>query len=152
MAHASRSSTSDKSSIPNFMDMMKNFANFPTLLNRESMIKQHRKNLETINSCNAMAFEVMKSIGQLQAQFLKQSFEDIASSMRNYVQNMDHKEGSDSTGKMHSHVKRWTEYGHTMNALLTKSHRQMYEVLHNHLQESVGQVREMSKKAKKSHH
>lgn len=150
MARTTNSSTRENFDPLNFMDMMKNFANFPMIVDRETMLKQHRKNLEAFNNCNAMALEVMKSIGQLQTQFLKQAFEEIATSMKDFVQNTDKKDMSHHTDTMHNQVKRWTDYGTNVSSLLSKSHRQMYDVINTHFQESVEDAKEMSKKTKKA--
>ena len=43
----------------------------------EAIMKSHKKNLEALNDANKMATDVMKSISNLQGQFLKQAFDDM---------------------------------------------------------------------------
>ena len=51
-------------------------------IDREAMMENHRKNLDAMNDANKMAMEVIKSIAQLQSQYVKQTFEEMNSALR----------------------------------------------------------------------
>ena len=64
-------------------DMMKDMSQKMTgNMDKESMMMSHRKNMEALTEANRMAVEVMKSITQLQSQYVKQTFEDFSSVMK----------------------------------------------------------------------
>ena len=65
-------------------DMFKAFAagmNKPHV-HKEAVMENHRKNLTAIQDANKMAVEVIKTIAQLQSQYVKQTFEDMNAMMR----------------------------------------------------------------------
>lgn len=62
----------------------------------------HRKNLDALTEANKMAIAVMKSIAQLQGQYLKQTFEDFSTSLKEKVEKINPKEMAEKHG---SHLK-----------------------------------------------
>jgi hypothetical protein len=67
-------------------DMFRNFAKMKTpQFDREALMDSHRKNMEAIGETNRMAVEVMKSITQLQTQYVRQAFDDMGAMLRDGV-------------------------------------------------------------------
>lgn len=106
-------------------------------LDREAMMNSHKKNMEALTEANRMAVEVMKSIAQLQTQYVKQTFEDMSSIMKDmFVHPPMSKE---SVEKQSDHLKNQTnkafEHGANISATLAKSQKEIFDIMHSRYNE-----------------
>lgn len=131
-------------------DMMKDMSKkFVGNLDKESMMMSHRKNMEALTEANRMAVEVMKSIAQLQSQYVKQTFEDMASAMK---ETMSHPPVSKDAlsahaGHVKAHVEKAAKHGSTVASQISKSQKEIFDLMHKRYSESMGEMINIKDKA-----
>lgn len=106
-------------------------------LDKEAMMRSHKKNMEALTEANKMAIEVMKTIANMQSQYVKQTFEDISSIMRDAL---SHPPASKEAVEKHStHTKvqaeKAFEHGSNITATLAKSQKEIFDLMHNRYHE-----------------
>ena len=111
-------------------DMFKNFTSNMPKVDREQILKSHRKNLEALSEAQKMAFEVIKNIAQLQAQFVRQTFEEMNESMREVIHNPTSRE------KLSAHVdtvkksmSKAIDHHSNLSDILLKSNLDVYKLV-----------------------
>lgn len=139
----------------NVTDMMKKFSENLPKIDREAMLKSHRKNVEALTEANKTAVEVMKSIVQLQSQYVKQVFDDVTTVMQDFTKGASPltKEGM---GKVSTHLKNHVENGmaHGANIAnkLVNSQKEIFEIMQGRFQDSTKEMTQMQKKTKETKH
>jgi phasin family protein len=69
------------------MDILKTFVQQgKAMMDRDSIINNHRKNLEAMNEASKTAMDLLKSVTTLQNQYVRQSFEDLSTMMQDMMQ------------------------------------------------------------------
>lgn len=122
----------------NYSEMLKNFKNMPLKgLNREKLLEQHRKNLEALTNASNMAADVVKSISQLQTQFIKEAFEEMATFMREYTHKMKAGNFEKPSKPVSDHVAQWLDQSNKIANMLSQSNRQIYDVFHERIEEGM---------------
>lgn len=116
---------------------------------KDAMMQSHRKNLDALTEANKMAVEVMKSITQLQSQYVKQTFEDFSKMMKSMGQSGEQANHGEA---VKDQLSKAMEHGSAITNTLTKSQREIMEMMHGRFSESVEELQEMQKKAAKKHH
>lgn len=139
------------SNFPHLGNMLKGLSQAPKI-DKEAVMNSHRKNLDTLTEANKMAIEVMKSITQLQGQYIKKAFEDFSGIMKDTMGKVASKE----TAEKHSqHVKdqiaKAMDHGSAITNTLSKSKKEILELMHNRFSESVTEFQESKEKLKKKH-
>lgn len=135
-------------------DMMKDMSQKMTgNMDKESMMMSHRKNMEALTEANRMAVEVMKSIAQLQSQYVKQTFEDFSSVMK---ETMAHppasKEAmSNHAGHVKSHVEKAMSHGSNVAQTLANSQKEIFDLMHKRYSEGMGEMIDLRDKMKTKH-
>ena len=114
-------------------------------------IASHKKNLEALNDANKMAADVMKSIANLQSQFVKQTFEDLNSMMRGL---MTQKPGQPIDLVAHSEsvknsFQRTMEHAKSVGGVLSSSGKEIHARMHGRLDEAKEELKEHVSKYKK---
>lgn len=138
----------------NMQDMMKDMSQKMTgNIDKESMMMSHRKNMEALTEANRMAVEVMKSIAQLQSQYVKQTFEDMTSIMKDA---MAHPPASKEavakhTGHVKSHVEKAVEHGSNIASTLAKSQKEIFDLMHKRYSEGMGEMIDLREKMRTKH-
>ncbi|MBW8308936.1 MAG: phasin family protein [Candidatus Paracaedibacteraceae bacterium] len=122
-------------------------------MDKESMMMSHRKNMEALTEANRMAVEVMKSIAQLQSQYVKQTFDDMASVMKDA---MAHPPVSKEAMTKHSdHVKSHVEkaVGHSSNvaSTLAKSQKEIFDLMHKRYNDGLEEMIDLRDKMRTKH-
>jgi hypothetical protein len=126
----------------NLKETLQSFASMKSPVDRDALMQQHRKNIEALTAANAMAAEVMKSIGSLQTKFIKQAFDEMACYMRECTQNLKPADLSKKTEPLRKQVDLMTDHGKNIANILAQSNRQIYDVFHSRFQEGVEDMKE----------
>lgn len=134
---------------------IKDFANKMPSLDKEAIMRSHKKNMEALTEANKMAIEVMKSIAQLQSQYVKQTFEDMSLIMKDALA---HPPASKEAAEKHSmHAKAQAEkafeHGSSITATLAKSQKEIFDLMHSRYHEGAQELFDLkaSNKAKTKH-
>lgn len=126
-------------------DKMKSLGSKIPQLDKEAMMNSHKKNLEALTEANKMAVEVMKSITQLQSQYVKQTFEDMSSIMKDMLSNAPMSKESVSKHSIHLKDQATKAFEHTTNisATLAKSQKEIFDLMHSRYHESAQEALNM---------
>lgn len=142
------------SHLKNLSEMVKNASKKMPEMDREAMIKSHRRNMEALTEANKTALEVMKSIAQLQSQYIKQTFEDFASIMKDSIANPP--AAKDAVEKHTSHAKdqftRAWEHGNAITTTLAQSNKEIFDIMHSRMSENAHEAVNLAAKAKATKH
>ena len=67
-----------------FAEMFKTFAEMRSnmSMDKETMLESHRKNMEALTEANKMAADVMQNMAKLQSQYIKKTFDDMNSMVK----------------------------------------------------------------------
>lgn len=136
------------------IEMMKSFAKTGQAINKEALMASHKKNLEALTEANKTAVEVMKSISQLQTQYLKQAFEDMTAMFRETATSKaDPKASWEShSEKMKHHISSAVEHGSAIASELLNSQKKMQEIFHKRMSEGLNEARELHQHHKGTKH
>jgi phasin family protein len=119
----------------------------PTL-DKEAMMNSHKKNMEALTEANKMAVEVMKSLAHLQSQYVKQTFEDMTSLMRERLANP--KPSKEAVEKHSNHIKdqvqKAFDHGANITSTLAKSQKEIFDLMHARYHESATSAFEAQEK------
>lgn len=120
-------------------------------VDREAMIENHRKNLEVMNDASKMAMEVLKSIAQLQSQYVKQTFEEMNSALREMMA----AKKPETENQWESHASKIKEamtkaFDHSASIanVVVKSHRDIHGKLHDRFSEGMEHLKDSASKYK----
>lgn len=135
----------------NLMDMWRSLSSMRMpLMDRDTMMHQHRKNLEALTECNSMCADVMKSIGQLQTQFVKQAFDEMASYMQEFTKNLGKGNFEQNTNIVKGQVNSFVEHSNKIANMLSQSNKQIYDVFQSRIQEGMDELKNATNKQKKN--
>ncbi|MCX7337975.1 MAG: phasin family protein [Alphaproteobacteria bacterium] len=112
---------------------------------KESVMDHHRKNVDAMTDVNKAAVEAIKTIAQHQSQFVRQSFEDMNSMMRDVVGNPQD-QLKNQLSKMKESVSRAIDHATNMSNLVAKSNGELYNAVQSHVSESVEGIKEAASK------
>lgn len=120
-------------------------------VDRQAMMENHRKNLEVMNDANKMAMEVIKAIAQLQSQYVKQTFEEMNSALREMMA----AKKPEAENQWESHASKIKEamtkaFDHTTSIanVVVKSHRDIHGKVQDRFSESMDHIKESASKYK----
>lgn len=123
-------------------ETIKEFTSKMPGLDKEAMMHSHKKNMEALTEANKMAIEVMKSIAQLQTQYVKQTFEDISSIMRETISNAP--ASKEMLDKQSQHTKTQVdkafEHSSNISAKLAKSQKEIFDLMHSRYHEGAKEI------------
>jgi phasin family protein len=138
----------------NMQDMVKDMSSkVMGNMDKESMMMSHRKNMEALTEANRMAVEVMKSIAQLQSQYVKQTFEDMASIMKDTMAHppVSKEAVSKHTGHVKSQVEKAVGHGSNMAGAIAKSQKEIFDLMHNRYSEGMSEMIDLRDKMRTKH-
>lgn len=132
-------------------DTIKEISNKMPILDREAMMSSHKKNMEALTEANKMAIEVMKSIAQLQSQYVKQTFEDMTSIMRDTMghQNSSKEILEKQSNHMKDQVQKAFDHGASITSTLAKSQREIFDIMHNRYHQGAQETFDLQEKVTK---
>lgn len=133
----------------NMGEMFKNMKQKGPKLDKEAMMKSHRKNLEALSEAHTKAVDVMKSISQLQNEYMKKAFEDFSSSMQEVMKS----KGKEAIEKHATHVKGHisgaVEHGKNITTTLAKTQKEIFDIMHNRYKEGMDELHHLHSKTTK---
>lgn len=132
-------------------EMFQKFSKMPGM-DKDAVMASHKKNLEALTEANKMAVEVMKSISQLQTQYIKQTFEDMSAIM----QNITSASSSQATLAQHSQnvkdqLSRIMDHGTNISNTMKNGQREILDIMHNRFSEGMNEANDMFAHKKKTH-
>lgn len=118
-------------------ESIKDFTSKMPGLDKEAMMRSHKKNMEALTEANKMAIEVMKSIAQLQSQYVKQTFEDMSLIMKEALSNAPASKEAVEKHSIHAkaQAEKAFEHGSSITATLAKSQKEIFDLMHNRYHE-----------------
>lgn len=138
-------------------DLMKNMqaqsGYAPGAIDKESMMKAHRKNMESLTEANKMAVEVMKNIATLQSQYIKKTFEDMTEIMKSFMKADVSKEANqDRTDLMRNQMHRVFDHSSGISDLIARSQRDMIDRMYDRYNEGASELSDVVKKPSRTKH
>jgi len=117
---------------------------------REAIISNHKKNLDALTEANKTALEVMKNITKLQAEYMRQTFEDFAGIMKHVMksgpQANPHDVWSHNSDKIKAQVCRAAEHNKSMAEAIANTQTKIYEIFHDRVTDASKEIAERHKK------
>ncbi len=119
-------------------------------IDREAIMNNHRKNLDAINDANKMAVEVIKTIAQLQSQYVRQTFDDINSMMREMSasQPSSHQQWESHAGKIKEVMTKALDHSANIANVMVKSNHELYGKMQDRFNEHLDEMKEKAYKYK----
>ena len=120
-------------------------------IDREAMMENHRKNLDAMNDANKMAMEVIKTIAQLQSQYVKQTFEEMNSALREMMsakkpEAENHWETHAS--KIKDAMTKAIDHTASIANVVVKSHRDIHGKMQDRFSEGMDHMKDSASKYK----
>jgi phasin family protein len=133
----------DESAAHPAADMFKAFSQGKSpFFDRDTVIGNHRNNLEAINDANKMAIEVMKSISTLQTQYIRQTFEDFNSMLRELSTTPPSPENwKNQASRMKDSVSKAIDHSSNMANIVVKSNTDIYNQMQNRMNDSFEELK-----------
>ncbi|MBY0281524.1 MAG: phasin family protein [Alphaproteobacteria bacterium] len=120
-------------------------------VDREAMMENHRKNIEAMNDANKMAMEVIKTIAQLQSQYVKQTFEEMNSALREMMSvkkpEVENKWETHAS-KIKDAMTKAIDHTASIANVVVKSHRDMHGKMQDRFAEGMDHMKESASKYK----
>jgi phasin family protein len=119
-------------------------------IDREAIMNNHRKNLDAINDANKMAVEVIKTIAQLQSQYVRQTFEDINAMMREMSASKPspHHQWESHAGKIKEVMTKAIDHSASIANVVLKSNHELHGKMQDRFNEHLDEMKEKSSKYK----
>jgi len=116
----------------------------------DAVVAAQKKNIEALTSANQLAVEGMQAVARRQAEILRQTAEEVQKNIQSFMDNSapDAKvaKGTELTKsafeKAISNMKELSE-------MVTKSNAEAFDVINKRVAESLDEIRDLSKTAKK---
>ncbi len=126
-------------------DIFKNFADKMPKVDREEVLNSHRKNLEALSEAQKMAFEVIKNIAQLQAQFVRQTFEAINESMKEVIHNPTSREKLSAHAEtVKKTMSKAVDHHSNLSDILLKSNLDVYKLVQDRFKDHTESLKKKS--------
>lgn len=120
-------------------------------IDREAMMENHRKNLEAMNDANKMAMEVVKTIAQLQSQYVKQTFEEMNAALREMAAAKKPENESPweaHASKIKNAMTKAIDHTTSIANVVVKSHRDIHGKIQDRFVEGMDHMKESASKYK----
>lgn len=129
-------------------EMFKKFAEMKPKVDKKAIMESHKKNLEALNEASRMATKVMKSVAELQSQYVKKTFEDMNAMMKESMNaNAKKNDLQKQTAQMQEQWQKAMEHGNDVSKVMTKHNQDMYKKMSKHFSDSMDNLRSMADKA-----
>jgi hypothetical protein len=130
------------------------FAAWKQLMDKDSSMGHHKKNLEAMAEASKVAADVVKSIAQLQSEYVKQTFEDMNKMMGELMSAPAHKaDFTKHSGKVSEHMHRSTEHAKAVANKIAQSQKHAFEIMQGRAKAGMEAMKEMHPaKAKSTKH
>lgn len=115
---------------------MKNQENVK-MMDKDRMMNQHKKTVEILSDANKMAVEIVKSLSTLQTQFMRQSFEDFSSMMKEIsAAPMSPESWKNQAGHMKDSMSKVVDHSSNMSNMMIKTNNDLYNKFQNHFSDA----------------
>lgn len=136
-----------------FEEMERMFRHFTRMkapaFDREALLNNHKRNMEAIGEASRMAIDVMRSLGELQTQFMRQAFEDISAMAQ---QGISAPLGPDAfnrqTEAMQNTFKRAQEHASNIGRVFHKAGQEAQHQTQKQMEENIDLFNQMTSKYK----
>ncbi len=126
------------------MGMAKDFFQNPKApdVNPQQFLASQKKNLETLNEASKTAVDVMKSITQLQGQYMRQAFEDMNAFMRTAMTMSPDQAGAQyQSQKLQESLEKAVDHGKNVASVVAKSGKNIQERIQKRAEESLNEMK-----------
>lgn len=135
----------NKDALNSMSDMFQNMMNGQVpMMDKEAAMQHYRKNLEILTQANSMAADVMKSISQMQSDFLRKAFEEMTRYAQDYARKMNRDDYMDQNNKFKNQMNQWVEHNNKIANVLAQSNRQFYDVFQQKVQQGMDEMKQAS--------
>jgi hypothetical protein len=119
-------------------------------VDRETLMNNHKKNMEAMNDANKMAVEVLKSIAQLQTQYTRQTFEDMNKIMQELSNSSKNQQWTAPNNASHVRNMMMRAFDHSQDVsnIMAQSNQKLYGNFQDHMNESMENIRKAAEKKK----
>ncbi len=122
-------------------------------MDRESMLASQKKNMESITEASKMAADIMKNLSQLQQQYMKEAFENMSTMMKDMMSHGATQEGwKKHTENLKKHLSHAVDHGATVAAVISKSHKDAYTSMKEHIADHMKAAAEKKSATKATKH
>lgn len=120
-------------------------------LDSEFILSNYRHNMNLINSTQQIAADTTKAIMQLQAQYMKDVFEQLGEQTRQNISTFSQKERATKQSEgAKTAIDHAIEHARNVNTLISQSNEKIIENVQKRFNEGVEETAAMAKKAKKT--
>lgn len=125
------------------MDMFKAFAQQgKTMMDRDAMINNHRKNLDAMNDASKTAMDLLKSVTTLQNQYVRQAFEDFNTMLRDMVQTPQTPEQLEKqASRLKESMTKAMDHTSNVANIVVKTNSDFYKKVQNHAQDAFQEMK-----------
>jgi hypothetical protein len=131
-------------------EMFRQFTRMKTpAFDQEALLNNHKRNMEAIGEASRMAVDVMRSLGEIQTQFMRQAFEDMSALVQ---QGMTAPLGPNTlnqqTQAMHTTFKRAQDHASNISRVFQKAGQEMQNNTQKQMEENIDLLNQMTSKYK----
>jgi phasin family protein len=118
-------------------------------LDAEVLLSNYHRNMDLINSTQQIVAETTKAVIQLQAQYMKDIFEQVnAQTKQNMTACSPEEKVSRQSDATKKNLDQAVEHGRNLNELLSKSNEKIIENVQKRFKETLDETASLAKKAK----
>ena len=119
------------------MDMFRAFAEQgKSMMDRDAMINNHRKNMDAMNDASKTAMDLLKSVTHLQNQYVRQAFEDFNTMMRDMMQSPQSPEQMEmQASRLKESMTKAIDHTSNVANIVVKTNSEIYKKAQNHAQD-----------------
>lgn len=123
--------------------MFKMFAQPP--FDKDALMSMHRKNLEAVAEANKIAMDVIKSVTQLQSQYIRQAFEDMSAMVRDVsAQPFAQETWDKQVSCMKNNINQAVEHSTKMASVVAESHKDIHRTFKDRMASNVSDMKDSS--------
>jgi len=118
-------------------------------LDMELMLSSYRRNMELIHTTQQIVSETTKAVAQLQAQYMKDIFEQMNEQTKHNLSIATPEEkAARQTDTTKKNIDQAVEHAKILNEIISKSNEQIIDNVQKRFKESVDETTSLAKKAK----
>ena len=118
-------------------------------LDTELMLSSYRRNMDLINTTQQIAAETTKAVVQLQAQYMKDVFEQLSEQTKHNISTFSPEERvAHQSEATKATLDQAIEHARNVNTLISQSNEKIIETVQKRLKEGVDESASLAKKAK----
>ena len=118
-------------------------------VDREALINNHRQNLDAINDANKMAVQVIKTISDLQSQYVRQTFDDMNAMVRELsASKSSNNQWESHAEKIKEAMTKAIDHSTSISNVMVKSNHDLYGKMQNHFNDHLDEMKEKAHKYK----